>query len=380
MTGMRCLVLGAGVVGEAAAWDLTQMRPGAEVTVADVSETRLSIVGQRLGVRTLRLDVTDAARVREIARQHDVVVGALPSTLGYATLRTLCEAGVRCCDVSFMPEDAATLDPLARAHGAVVVYDCGVAPGLSHVLVGAAAADLAHCDRVRIDVGGVPEHPQPPFFYKAPFAPLDVIEEYTRPVHLIAGGQATVVAPLTGVDILQVDGVGRLEAFYTDGLRSLVRTVRAGDMGERTLRHPGHLAVVAALSHAGFFDAVPRDVNGQRVRPRDLTAALLLPHWQYDTGEPDITVLQVEVTGRSGDGAPRRHAWTMVDRPQPSISGTLSSMARTTGSPAAIVARWLADGTFGEAGAHPPETIGVRGLAPMLIAALAERGVVVRTG
>lgn len=372
---MRCLVLGAGVVGEAVAWDMTHVAPVADVTLADIDEARLETVRRRFRVETMRLDVTAPGTLEGLAGEHDVVVGALPSRFGHDVLRRLCEAGLRACDVSFMPEDATNLDATAKHYGAVVVHDCGVAPGLSHVLVGDGVARLATVDSVRIDVGGLPETPVLPFFYKAPFAASDVLEEYTRPVQLVRGGRFVTEEPLSASETLEVDGIGPLDSFLTDGLRSLVRTITATSMEERTLRHRGHLPLMVAMRAAGFFDTTPRDVGGQRIAPRDLSAALLFPHWAYAEGERDVTVLRVKVTGVNSDGAATSYEWLLVDRPDPAMTGSLRSMARTTAFPAAIVARWLVDGTLTEPGVHAPETLGLRGLAPKLLDALAVRGV-----
>lgn len=372
---MRCLVLGGGVVGEAVAWDLTQVAPTAEVTLADADRPRLEALAARMPLRVEPLDVTAAGLLERLAADHDVVVGALPSHLGYGVLERLCRQGVRMCDISFMPERASLLDAVARTHGACIVHDCGVAPGLSHVLVGAAVATLAKVTRVRLDVGGLPETPRPPFFYKAPFAPADVIEEYTRPVLVVRDGVPTAAEPLSEDERFDVAGVGALDSFLTDGLRSLVDTVTAETMEERTLRHPGHLPVMRALRDAGFFEAAPMSVGEVAVSPRALTSALLFPHWRYEAGERDLTVLRVDVTGEDAEGRPRHRSWTMVDRPDSASTGTLSSMARTTGFPAAIVARWLADGSFAEAGVHAPERLGLAGRASLLLEALRARGI-----
>lgn len=375
---MRCLVLGAGVVGEAVAWDLTHVAPTADVTLTDSDATRLAALGARLPVQTATLDVMDAggrAALDTLVETHDVVVGALPSVLGFTVLDGLCCLGAAVCDVSFMPERAGMLDEVARAAGARVVYDCGVAPGLSHVLVGSGVAALSRVARVRIDVGGLPERPRPPFFYKAPFAPSDVIEEYTRPVRLVRDGVVTTAEPLSEVERLHVDDVGTLDSFLTDGLRSLIETTRATMMEERTLRHQGHLPLVRVLRDVGLFDETPRLVDGVAVSPRALTSAVLFPHWRYDDDERDVTVLRVEVAGRDASGAPRRAAWRLVDRPDAAVTGSLSSMARTTGFPAAIVARWLADGTVATAGAHAPELLGLHGHAPALLSELRRRGI-----
>lgn len=372
---MSYLVLGAGTVGEAVAWDLTHMSPTATVTVADRDPGVLARLAQRLPVATVLFDASVPATVGPLAAGHAVVVGALPSRLGFGVMRALCEAGARYCDVSFIAEDAAALHPLAERHGAVVVHDCGVAPGLSHVLVGQAVADMTRVDSVRIDVGGVPESPAPPFYYKAPFAAADVIEEYTRPARVVRDGHVVTVEPLSGAETVHLDGLGVLDSFLTDGLRSLVTTVAARVMEERTLRHAGHLPLMLALRDAGFFSTAPLDVDGRAVTPREVTSRLLFPHWTYAEGERDVTVLRVEVSGiaRAG-GAPLRR-WLLVDRPDADRTGRLSSMARTTAFPAAIVARWLADGTIAGPGVHAPETLGLAGHATALLAELSRRGV-----
>jgi lysine 6-dehydrogenase len=178
---------------------------------------------------------------------------------------------------------------------------------------------------------------------------------------------------LTEPESLDVPGVGPLEAFNTDGLRSLVDTVRADAMVERTLRYPGHLAAMRLLSDAGFFDTMPVRVGDQQVSPRQLSAALLFPRWQYGADEGDLTALRVHVSGRTAEGTWRSDRWLLVDRPE--ANGPLSSMARTTGCPAAITARWVGDGTFSDPGIHPPERLGLDGFGEAMLAALAVRGI-----
>jgi lysine 6-dehydrogenase len=372
---MRAVVLGGGVVGEAVAWDLTHVAPVADVTVVDVDQDRLRSVGARLGVATRRANLEDAAVLDALVADADVTVGTLPSTLALAIIERMSRLGRLHVDVSFLAQDPRTFDSLARRTGAVIVYDCGVAPGLSHILAGEAVRQLSRTDLVRIDVGGLPQAPVPPFNYKAPFAPADVIEEYTRPARLVRGGQLLTLAALSDPEPVDVPGVGRLEAFNTDGLRSLVDTVTATAMVERTLRYPGHLTAMQVLADYGMLDTTPVLVRGHKVVPRDLTSAVLFPQWQYAPGERDLTVLRVDVAGTTPAGAPRAWAWRMVDVPPD--DSPLSSMARTTGSPAAIVARWLHEGRLTTAGVHPPERLGFDGHADALLAALAARGIVV---
>lgn len=372
---MRAVVLGGGVVGGAVAWDLSRVAPVAEVTVVDRDSARLDGLAARLGVRTRVADLRDVATVGRLVAEADVSIGALPSTLALPLLREMARLGRRHVDVSFLADDPRVHHDEARAAGATIVYDCGVAPGLSHMLVGEAARHLVSDVRGLIDVGGLPTDPQPPFFYKAPFAAIDVIEEYTRPARLVRDGRPLTLPALSEPETIDVPGVGPLEAFNTDGLRSLVDTIPAQALVERTLRYPGHLPAMRVLSDAGFFDTMPVRAGEHLISPRQLTAALLFPRWQYELGERDLTVLRVEVSGTDADGQPRRTAWRLVDRPD--ADSPLSSMARTTGCPAAICARWLVEGRVTAAGIHPPERLGLDGHASAMLDALATRGILV---
>jgi lysine 6-dehydrogenase len=370
---MRAVVLGGGVVGEAVAWDLSRMEPVADVTVVDVDGDRLDALRRRLGVATQQADVRDLDVVARLVTGADVSVGTLPSTLALGVIGRLAALGRPHVDVSFLAQDPRTCDALARASGTTIVYDCGVAPGLSHLLVGDSVRQLARTTLVRIDVGGLPLEPRPPFLYKAPFAPADVIEEYTRPARLVRGGQVITLPALSEPATVDVPGVGRLEAFNTDGLRSLVDTIEADAMVERTLRYPGHLAAMRVLSDAGFFASTPVLLRGQTVVPRELASAVIFPQWQYAPGERDLTVLRVDVAGVTPDGTPHTMTWSLIDRRD--VDSPLSSMARTTGFPAAIAARWLHEGRFATPGVHPPEQLGLDGHAAAMLEALAARGI-----
>ncbi|MFN8096635.1 MAG: saccharopine dehydrogenase C-terminal domain-containing protein, partial [Vicinamibacteria bacterium] len=308
----KVVVLGAGMVGQAIARDLAD-DAGLRVDVADVRAEALEQVARRADVGTVRADLANPDAVKRLVAAYELAVGALPSAIGLQTLRAVLEAGRHCVDISFMPEDALSLDALARAKGVTAVVDCGVAPGLSNMMCGAAAARLAPLEEVEIYVGGLPVERRWPFDYKAGFAPSDVLEEYTRPSRVVEHGRVVVKEPLSEPELLDFPGVGTLEAFNTDGLRSLVRTIDAPFMKEKTLRWPGHADLMRVLKDTGFFSLDPVDVAGQRVRPRDLTAALLFPKWTFDEGEADLTVMRVRVAGHE-KGARVACSWDFVDR------------------------------------------------------------------
>lgn len=371
----KVVVLGAGMVGAAIARDLAGDAE-LQVDVADVRAESLERVAEHAPVGKVRTDLGDPAAVRRLVAGYDLVVGALPSVIGFETVRTVIEAGRNLVDISFMPQNPLELDGLAREQGVTAVVDCGVAPGLSNMMCGAAAARLDPCEKVEIYVGGVPVARHWPFDYKAGFAPWDVLEEYTRPARLVEHGHIVVREPLSEPELLEFPGVGTLEAFNTDGLRTLMHTLKAPFMKEKTLRWPGHAELMRVLRDTGFFSLEPVDVGGQKVRPRDVTAALLFPRWTFEEGEADLTVMRVRLEGREG-GTRVAHAWDFVDRFH---EGTgLRSMSRSTGYVASSVARLVARGGFRRAGVHPPETLGaVPGLLDGVLSDLTARGVLCR--
>jgi lysine 6-dehydrogenase len=248
-----------------------------------------------------------------------------------------------------------------------------VAPGLTHMLAGSAAARLSPCERIEIYVGGLPEARHWPFEYKAGFAPYDVIEEYTRPVQIVEHGRVVVREALSEPELLEFPELGTLEAFNTDGLRSLVRSLKVPFMKEKTLRYPGHIELMRIFRATGLFSKDAVMVGSQSVRPLELTAALLFPRWTYEPGEADLTVMTVRASGNM-DGKPTHLRWDLFDRLDP-VTG-LRSMSRTTGFTATAVARLVASGAYRSAGVSAPEALGADPrLLDSVLADLAARGV-----
>jgi hypothetical protein len=373
---MRVLVLGAGMVGSVAAADLAAT-PGFDVTVADLGKESLARAKRRSGgrVRTLQADAGSRTKAAALVRRTgaELVLGALPSRFGFDVMRGVIETGRPYVDISFMPEDFREHDRLAKRAGVPVVADCGVAPGMSNMLAGWAARTLDRCDVIEILVGGLPRERHWPWHYKAPFSHHDVIEEYVRPSRIVEGGKVIVKDALSEPELVTIPGLGTLEAFYTDGLRSLADTLKVPTMREKTMRWPGHAELMRTLRHLGLFSHDPVTVGGVKVKPIDLTAKLLFPHWTYEEGEADVTVMTVRAWGMRG-GRNVRLAWTLHDELDPATG--FPSMSRTTAFPATSVLRLIAAGRIAKPGVHAPEMLaGMHGVVDAVLADQRARGV-----
>jgi len=348
----KIVVLGGGLVGRVIARELAREKD-LRVTVADGAEGTLARLRAE-GLATLALDLADDAAVRSAIAEADVVVGAAPGHMGYRLLRLVIEAGKLYADIAFMPEDFLELDGLARERGVTAVVDCGVAPGLSNLLCGRAEHEFDSVEQMLVLVGGLPKNRLWPFEYRVVFSAADVIEEYTRPARWVEHGRLVTKPALTDLELLDLPRVGTVEAFNTDGLRSLARTLHAPFMKEKTLRWPGHVEKMRMLRETGFLSQEPIDVAGARVRPYDVTTKLLFDAWRLPAGEADLTVMRVEATGVIG-GARKTWTWDLYDEADPATG--YHSMARTTGFPCAIVARLLARGELSRPGVQPPERL-----------------------
>jgi lysine 6-dehydrogenase len=351
----NAVVLGAGMVGSVMAADLAS---DFEVVIADANPAALERAVARTGGRATKViaDLSDPQQVRDVVASADIVLGALASRVGFGVLRAVIEAGKNYVDISFMPENALQLDALAKEHGVTAVVDCGVAPGMSNLLSAHSASRMDRCDSIEIYVGGLPVERRWPFEYKAGFAPSDVIEEYTRPARYVVDGEIVVKEALSEPELMDFEGVGTLEAFNTDGLRSLVDTLNVLDMKEKTLRYPGHIELMRVFRETGLFDQEPIEVPSGgglvAVKPLDVISKLMFPKWTYEDDEADLTVMRITVEGET-DGTGVRHTWDVLDYLDPDTGFT--SMSRTTAFPCAIVARLVAAGELDTVGVLPPE-------------------------
>jgi saccharopine dehydrogenase-like NADP-dependent oxidoreductase len=351
---MQITVLGAGLVGNAIVRDLA-LDNLFDVIAVDRDQHALNRLQQKCSAQILPADLAEAGRVGEIVIESDLVINAVPGFMGFKTLKQVIAAGKNVVDISFFAQDAFQLDEQAKSKGVTAVVDCGVAPGLCNILCGRVANRLDRIEHYTCYVGGLPVIRRWPYEYKSVFSPADVIEEYTRPCRLLEYGREVVRPALSDVELIDFPEIGTLEAFNTDGLRTLRQTMKIPNMREKTLRYPGHANLMRAFRESGFFGPAPVQVDGRSVRPLSVISALLFDQWKLQPGEEDFTLMKVVVDGWDKESK-RRYTYDLLDRYDRKTQTT--SMARTTGYTCSIVARQILAGKFNMKGICPPELIG----------------------
>jgi len=372
---MNVLVLGSGLVGRPMAVDLAK-DSSFHVTVADLNKKNLDRIPANLPIQKIEIDLSDNEKLQPLLADCDIVLNAVPGFMGFSTLKKIITAGKNVVDIAFFPENCFDLDELAKKHNVTAVVDCGVAPGMSNLLAGYVDHLLDTTETILIYVGGLPIVREGVFEYKAPFSPIDVIEEYTRPTRYVENGKLVIRPALSDSELLSFPEVGMLEAFNSDGLRTLANTLHAPNMKEKTLRHPGHIEKIKVLRESGFFSDKEIDIKGMKIRPIDVATKLLFPMWELKDGDEEFTVMKIIIEGTK-DNKKLRYTYDLLDRYDKVTN--VHSMARVTGYTATTVVRLLSKGLFDRKGICPPEYIGQKPeCLEFVLNGLKERGVIYR--
>jgi saccharopine dehydrogenase-like NADP-dependent oxidoreductase len=347
----KVAVLGAGMIGSLIAGDLSDEY---NVTVVDKDSHKLNLLRENSSIRTIISDLNSEIKVQEIIIDYDLIICALPGFMGFKALKSIVSEGKNAVDISFSSEDPFQLDTVAIEKKVTAVVDCGISPGLSNLVLG------YHNEKMEISnykcmVGGLPVKKELPFQYKAFFSPIDVIEEYIRPARIVKDGKLITKDAMTDSEIIEFENVGKLEAVNTDGLRTLLKTMKIPNMVEKTLRYPGHIELMKIFKEIGLFKSEQIDIGGKSIKPIDLTSKLIFPFWTPDENEEDFTVLQFTIFGKS-DGKNVEHIYKVFDKCNP--ENKTSSMARTTGYTCCAVARFILEEKYSRKGICPPEYLG----------------------
>ena len=372
---MKVLVVGCGKVGSEIARDLAASEEVDSIVAMDASSQNLKALRQRVPkeLQTVKLSIMQKQRFHDLLGRVDLVCGALPGRLGFELMTETVKAGRDTVDISYTPRDAFLLHRKAKEAGCRVVPQCGVAPGFTNMCVGDASRKMEKMNSVEIFVGGLPERPSPPLNYRIVFSLEDVVNEYSRPVHVIEAGKPTKVEALSGRGQVRFPGVGMLEYFLTDGLGSLPRSYpKTKEMHEFTLRYPGHADMMQTLRVLGFFERTEVKIGDATAEPRQMTIELLRAALSRGLPE-DFLAFRVDVRG-SAHGKKTSLRYQLLDYYNRRTG--VSAMARTTAYPCTSVALLIGGGKIKETGVIAPERIAQDpSLFKYVLARLAERRV-----
>jgi lysine 6-dehydrogenase len=378
---MRMLVLGAGLQGSACAYDLLQNPEVKEVRLADLHTAHLApFLAPYSGKRLIftPLDVRDRDAVLALMRQCDAAMSAIPYYFNYDLATLAVEAGVHFSDLGGNTEivfKQKTLDAEAKKKKITVIPDCGLAPGMVNILAEYGIQQLDTVDSVRIFVGGLPQHPEPPLNYQIVYSLEGVLDYYTTLSWVLRGGKRTQVTALSEIEPVHFEGpLGELEGFHTAGGLSTMAFRYEGKiptMEYKTLRYPGHAKIMEAVRELGLLDLKPVDVKGVKVVPRDLVVAAMGPRLTKPDGR-DLVALRVVAEGKKG-GKKKKIGWELVDYYDEKTD--ISAMERSTGYSLSITGQMQARGEIGKSGVFTPDEAIP---AEKYIAELAKRGVMIR--
>jgi len=352
---MKILTIGCGYIGSVLARHLSDKMPSAEIVISDQNKEAVKKVAFSINkdnVSSLELDFYNYNELVKCARSFDILVGLTPGRLGYKTVEAAIEARVNMVDLSYMPEEPLTLSKDAVSAGIVVIPDCGVAPGLSNILVGRATRIVDKVENVRILVGGLPQERIPPLDYKVTWCVEDLIEEYVREAKIVKDGRMIEVEALEGLEEVEFPGIGKLEAFYTDGVRTLHHTIKGVEnMWEKTLRYPGHAEKIKLLRALGFFGERAKE----GISPRSVSITILGEKLDMPEVE-DLLAMKIEVEGIR-KGQKTCYSYLLLDYYDEKKNVT--AMGRTTAYTASAVIELLAKDEIKERGIIPPEELGM---------------------
>jgi saccharopine dehydrogenase-like NADP-dependent oxidoreductase len=321
-----------------------------EVTVFDNNIALLRQLKKKINIRAKQFNVKDKVKFIRAIKDFDVIVGALPAALGSYTMDCALKAGVDIVDMSYSDSDPFVFHERARKKNIRIVPDAGFAPGLSNVLVGEAYRQFKGLDSLQIKVGGIPLNPEPPFNYSITWSPSDLIEEYTRPTRVVQKGKVETVATLSGIETFNVPKIGKLECFYTDGLRTLLTTIPgAQDMVEKTIRYPGHAQLFKTIIDCGFLSDIPVHCGRRLVAMRDVTLRYL-SNMLKKSDNRDLSVLLIEVKRKR-----KKRTYTIIDYYDETKQ--ITSMARMTAYTGSIIAQYIKK--YDGFGVIAPELLGM---------------------
>lgn len=358
---MNIAVIGAGMMGRAAVYDLARADDVESVGVFDIDQDVAKGVAEKYGdgkAVSAGLDAADEEAVAHALQTYDAAVGAVTYALNPGLTRAAIKAHCHFVDLggnNEMVAEQMAMDEEARNADVLVVPDCGLAPGMVSVLTADGISKFDQVEAVRIRVGGLPQSPRPPLNYQIVFSPEGLINEYYEPCVILENGSKKTVQPMTEVELLHFDGVGKLEAFHTSGGSSTLPDTYEGkvySLDYKTIRYPGHCQLMKAMLDIGLGSRQPVKVDGEPVSPRKLFRAVLEKSLSFN--DLDMVLVRLEFEGEK-DGQAKQLVYEILDRQM--SREALTAMMRTTAFPAAIIAWMAAAGHITARGCQPQELV-----------------------
>ena len=355
---MKYTVIGSGMMGSAAAYDLATTNPSDEIVLADINLQRAtqSAKGIAPNVKPLRLDVNSPKDLSAALEGANAVISAVSYSVNYQIAKACLNAGVHMCDLggnNDVVEKQLTLDAEAKEKGVTIIPNCGLAPGLINVLAVEGTREFDELDSIHLRVGGLPQHPRPPLFYQIVFSVEGLINEYVEKTVVIKDGKLMHNEPMSELEEIQFEGIGTLEAFNTSGGLSTLTTLLEGkvkNLDYKTIRYKGHCEKFKTLLDLGFATNEPMMVGGSVKTNREFFADLLRK--KLDHGDTDLVLACATITGRRLK-AEKTLVYEFIDYYD--TATRMTAMMRTTAFPTSIIAQMLAHGAIHARGVMPPE-------------------------
>jgi len=352
---MKLLSIGCGYIGSVLAEELVNSLDFEELIICDSTKEKIEETAKKLGGKVIpfQLDISKYSNLLAIVDDVDLIIGLAPGRLGFNVMKACVEKKKNLIDLSFMAEDPFLFQDAALKAGVRIIPDCGVAPGLSNMLIGKASSQLDQIEDVIIYVGGLPQDPKPPLNYKVTWCVEDLFEEYTRNAKIVRNGKTAEVEALEGLEEVEFEGFGKFEGFFTDSVRTLHHTIKANNMWEKTLRYPGHVEKIKLIKKLGLLNKKPlKSIN---ISPWKFMSKF----WEENLSffeDKDVLLMRIQVSGKK-NSTKIMHTYEVVDYFDEQRN--ITAMGRSTAYTAFAVIKLMIENKISKKGLIPPEILGM---------------------
>jgi len=357
---MKAIVLGAGMMGRAIAYDLCKHSNFDSIAIADKDKKTISSAEKFLkDIDFLKLDVEKTNDVKKQFKEYDVAISAVPYKFNYVLAKTAIETKTHFLDLggnNDIVEKERSLHDGAKDNDVTIIPDCGLAPGLVSIITKDIMEQMDSVNYVKLRVGGLPQKPTPPLNYQIVFSPYGLINEYVEDAMILNRGRIIKKKSMTELETIEFPKpFGKMEAFFTSGGCSTLPYTykdKINYLDYKTIRYPGHCEKFKTLLDLGFAGEKKVNVGDQNVAPRDILATLLVKN--LPTSGKDVVLLKVLSEGKK-NGKKTHLEYTMVDYYDD--KNNITAMMRTTGYPTSIISQMIERNIIKERGVFCPEEI-----------------------